>query len=88
MRFLFTDHLDKKIIDSAIENTVKLSNKVEEYKILGTYKMPNFPIPDGYQPIEYLKEITIKGLLEILDIGVLSGNSNGPSPCNIHSRST
>ena len=68
MRSLFTDHLDNNVINSAIENTVKLSNKVEEYNILGTYKMPNFPIPDGYQPIEYLKEITIKGLLEILDI--------------------
>ena len=68
MRSLFTDHLDKHVINSAIENTVKLSNKVEEYTILGTYKMPNFPIPDGYQPIEYLKEITINGLKEILDI--------------------
>ena len=68
MRSLFTDHLDKHVINSAIENTVKLSNKVEEYTILGTYKMPNFPIPDGYEPIEYLKEITINGLKEILDI--------------------
>ncbi len=68
MRRLFTDHLDNNVINSAIENTVKLSNKVEEYTILGTYKMPNFPIPDGYQPIEYLKEITINGLKEILHI--------------------
>ena len=68
MRSLFTDHLDKHVINSAIENTVKLSNKVEEYTILGTYKMPNFPIPDGYQPIDYLKEITINGFKEILDI--------------------
>ena len=56
------------VINSAIENTVKLSNKVEEYTILGTYKMPNFPIPNGYKPIDYLKEITINGLIEILDI--------------------
>jgi len=68
MRSLFTDHLDKNVINSAIENTVKLSNKVEEYKILGTYKMPNFPIPNGYKPIDYLKEITINGLKQILDI--------------------
>ena len=68
MRSLFTDHLDNNVINSAIENTVKLSNKVEEYSILGTYKMPNFPIPNGYKPIEYLKEITINGLKEILDI--------------------
>ena len=30
--------------------------------------MPNFPIPNGYKPIEYLKEIAINGLKEILDI--------------------
>ena len=71
MRSLFTDHLDNSEINSAIENTIKLSNKIEEYEILGTYKMPNFPIPNGYKPIEYLKEITIKGLREILDIGKL-----------------
>tara|TARA_B100000965_G_scaffold158_1_gene170 strand:+ start:3818 stop:7333 length:3516 start_codon:yes stop_codon:yes gene_type:complete len=68
MRCLFTDHLDRQVINESIENTVKLANKVEEYSILGNYKMPNFPIPEGYKPIDYLKEITINGLLEILDI--------------------
>ena len=72
MRNLFTDHLDDSIINKSIENTVSLSNKVEEYKILGTYKMPNFPIPKGSTPINYLKKISIKGLLERLDISNFS----------------
>ncbi len=68
MRNLFTDHIDKNVINNSINNTVKLASKVEEYKILGTYKMPNFPIPKGYNPIEYLEEISIQGLLERLNI--------------------
>ena len=68
MRKLFTDHLDEYTINKSIKNTVELANKVQEYTILGTYKMPDFPIPNGYKPIDYLKEISINGLLERLSI--------------------
>ena len=30
--------------------------------------MPNFPIPDGYSSIDYLKETTIKGLIDSMHI--------------------
>ncbi len=68
MRKLFIDHLDKEVIDKAIKNTNLIANKVEEYSILSTYKMPNFPIPDGYTAVSYLKEVTINGLLQRLQI--------------------
>ena len=55
--------------NSSINNTVTLANKVEEYSILGTYKMPNFPIPNGYTSIEYLKEINIKDAKGLLKKG-------------------
>tara|TARA_Y100001968_G_scaffold101297_1_gene91200 strand:- start:2903 stop:6418 length:3516 start_codon:yes stop_codon:yes gene_type:complete len=68
MRKLFTDHLDQDIINKSIKNTVYLAEKVEEYSILGSYKMPNFPIPDNYKPIQYLSKISIEGMLERLNL--------------------
>ncbi len=68
MRKLFIDHLDSEVIDKAIENTGLIAEKVKQYSILGNYKMPDFPIPEGYTPVTYLKEITISGLLQRLEI--------------------
>ncbi len=76
MRKLFNDHLDKEVINNAIENTDLIANKVEEYTILGTYKMPNFPIPEGYTPVTYLKEVTINGLLKRLEIDSFDNVNN------------
>ena len=71
MKKLFADHLDDQVITKAINNTVLVADKVEEYSILGNYKMPQFPIPDDSTPIDYLREVTEKGLLEKLDIDSL-----------------
>ncbi len=68
MKKLFLDHLDQEIINKAIANTVKVAEKVDEYSILGSYKMPQFPIPDDRTPLEYLKEVTLKGLLDKLNL--------------------
>ena len=66
---LFVDHLDHELVEKAISNTISVANKVEEYLILGTYKMPEFPVPNGYNsPIEYLREVSNKGLLEKLKV--------------------
>tara|TARA_Y100001968_G_C19453652_1_gene770564 strand:- start:5286 stop:8795 length:3510 start_codon:yes stop_codon:yes gene_type:complete len=64
MSDLYQDHLDQDVINNAIQNTEVVASKVEEYSILGTYKMPNFPIPNGLTPIKYLREVTENGLLE------------------------
>ncbi|KGG15064.1 MULTISPECIES: DNA polymerase III subunit alpha [unclassified Prochlorococcus] len=66
MRKLYADHLDENVISEAIANTALVAEKIEEYSILGTYKMPKFPVPYGKTPIEYLREVTEKGLLEKL----------------------
>ena len=67
MSSLFVDHLDSEIVRQAINNTELVADKVEDYNILGTYKMPRFPIPSGHDSVSYLKEISQKGLLERLD---------------------
>ncbi len=66
MRRLFLDHLDSDTINRAIDNTVDVAEKVEEYDILGTYKMPRFPIPQGHTALSYLTDLSEKGLIERL----------------------
>ncbi len=68
MKKLFQDHLPKDIVDKAIENTVKVAEKVKEYDILGTYKMPQFPIPENTTSINYLYTVSKKGLLDKLGL--------------------
>lgn len=68
MEKLFVDHLEPELVQRALDNTLKVADKVEEYNILGRYQMPNFPIPDGYSPVGYLTEIAEKGLRGRLEI--------------------
>ncbi|KGG12638.1 MULTISPECIES: DNA polymerase III subunit alpha [Prochlorococcus] len=68
MNKLFLDHLDPKLIHEAINNTEKVACKVEEYNVLGTYKMPQFPVPEETSSIDYLKKVSLDGLKERLDI--------------------
>ncbi|MEM1367149.1 MAG: DNA polymerase III subunit alpha [Cyanobacteria bacterium P01_H01_bin.15] len=67
MRLLFRDHLPERIIESAIANTVELSEKIEAYDILGKPRIPDFPVPEGYDAYSYLVEVTWNGLLERLN---------------------
>ena len=62
MLLLFGDHLDEETISRAVENTVLIASKVEEYPIFGTYKMPRFPIPEGSNALDYLRSVSIEGL--------------------------
>jgi DNA polymerase-3 subunit alpha len=64
MRALFRDHLTQDVIEAAIENTIEVANKIEEYKILGEPRLPNYPVPEGYTPEQYIEEITWKGLID------------------------
>ncbi|ABX08630.1 DNA polymerase III subunit alpha [Prochlorococcus marinus] len=65
---LFSDHIESNIIQEAINNTVTVSEKVEEYNILGTYKMPQFPVPDGGQSTDYLRKVSQDGLMTRLKL--------------------
>ena len=67
MRKLFADHLDQDIIQEAISNTVSVANKVEDYDILGSYKMPRFPIPEDHTSVSFLKQVAEEGLNEKLN---------------------
>ncbi len=62
MEKLFVDHLDINIVRDAIARTVTVAEKVEPYNIIGSYQMPRFPTPEGYDPISYLREVSEKGL--------------------------
>ena len=68
MKKLFADHLEEDVVNQAIANTVLVAEKVEEYSILGSYKMPKFPVPQGDTPTEYLRKVVEKGLVEKLDL--------------------
>ena len=68
MSKLFVDHIDDEIVNNAIENTVKVANKIEDYSILGAYQMPRFPIPEGINALDYLNKVSISGLLERFDV--------------------
>ncbi len=68
MSKLFADHLKEETIQKAISNTLLVADKVEEYSILGTYQMPRFPVPEGYDSVSYLLHVAEKGLLERLEL--------------------
>ena len=76
MRSLFLDHLPEEIVDKAITNTYKLSEKVEKYPLLGSYKMPNFPIPNGMDSVSYLRQVSELGLVERLSVNDYQSISN------------
>lgn len=64
MRALFRDHLPQDVVEEAIENTLEVANKIEEYQILGEPRLPNYPVPEGYTPDQYIEEITWQGLID------------------------
>jgi DNA polymerase-3 subunit alpha len=68
MAQLFADHLEPEVVEEALNNTVKVAEKVEDYDILGRYQMPRFPIPQGHTPVSYLREVTEQGLRERLQL--------------------
>ncbi|MGB1774889.1 MAG: DNA polymerase III subunit alpha [Synechococcus sp.] len=65
---LFADHLDPDVVRQAVQNTVAVAEKVEDYDILGHYQMPRFPIPEGHDAVSYLKEVTEQGLRQRLEL--------------------
>ena len=66
MRLLFRDHLPEQIIEEAIENTLEVASKIEDYNILGTPRIPDYPIPDGYTADTYMAKVARDGLVDRL----------------------
>jgi DNA polymerase-3 subunit alpha len=66
MRRLFRDHLTDEVIEEAIATTLDVAAKIEEYKILGEPRLPNYPIPEGQTAEGYVVEIAQQGLVERL----------------------
>lgn len=62
MERLFVDHLDPEVVKQALDNTIKIADKVENYDILGRSQLPEFPIPDGHTASSYLQEVSEAGL--------------------------
>ncbi len=48
----------------ALDNTQKIADRCNVEIEFGSYKLPRFPLPEGYTSFEYLKELCYKGLGE------------------------
>jgi len=60
---LFRDHIDDDSIEEAVNNTVEISNKIEEFELFGTYRMPKFPLQDEKDSLSLLTRLSHEGLL-------------------------
>jgi len=58
MYALFSEHPE------ALKSTIEITDKCNLNLELGTFHLPNFPIPEGYTAESYLKELAEKGLKE------------------------
>ncbi|MGF1676105.1 MAG: DNA polymerase III subunit alpha [Rivularia sp. (in: cyanobacteria)] len=67
MKQLFRDHLPEDVIEEAVTNTVEVAEKIEHYDILGSPRIPHFPIPSGHSADTYVEEVTWQGLLQKLN---------------------
>jgi len=56
MYSLFSDYPD------SLKNTIEITDKCNLNLELGTFHLPDFPLPDGYTAENYLKELAEKGL--------------------------
>ena len=64
---LFRDHIEDDSIKEAINNTVEVSNKIEEFELFGTYRMPKFPLQNEENSFSFLTRLSSEGLLERLN---------------------
>ena len=70
MRQLFRDHLTDDVIEEAIHITLEVADKVEEYTgILGQPRIPDFPIPEGFNGAEdYMAHVAREGLVKRMKV--------------------
>lgn len=70
MRSMFVEYLPQRIVDKALQNTVKLAGGIEPYKIHAEKVIPDFPLPSSHSHLnhdEYLTTLARDGLCAILD---------------------
>ena len=63
---LFKDHIDEDSIIEAVNNTVEISKKIEEFDLFGTYRMPKFPLEKDRDSFTLLTRLSYDGLLKRL----------------------
>ena len=56
MRAYFSD------VPDAVDNTMRISDMVEEYSILAKPMLPTFKVPEGYSPDSFMVALSKKGL--------------------------
>ncbi|MEN9206560.1 MAG: DNA polymerase III subunit alpha, partial [Gloeomargarita sp. GMQP_bins_14] len=66
MAQLFRDHLDDDVIQTAIQTTLEVAQKIEPYHILGEPRLPHYDVPVGHTVDTYLEQIAWQGLSERL----------------------
>lgn len=54
-------------VPEALENTAKIAEKCNFDYEFHVSKLPKFPLPEGADPYEYLKEVCYKGLIELYE---------------------
>lgn len=67
MTELFSD------LPEAIENTVEIAKRCNVDVLLGTYFLPDFPVPEGMTMEDYFRELSHAGLKERFDLLVKKG---------------
>lgn len=55
-------------VPEALENTVKIAEKCNFDYEFHKSKLPKFPLPEGRQPYEYLREVCYKGLIKNYEV--------------------
>lgn len=73
MRRLCQDHLEPEIIDQAINNTLEVLDKIENYDIFGEARIPNYTVPAGHSPDTYLEYLAWQGLMQRLEVSNREG---------------
>ncbi len=70
MRALFAD------IPSALQNTIEIAKRCNVEVPLGTYYLPDYPIPNGLGPEDYIQQVSQEGLdRRLAKTGPLNGFS-------------
>ena len=55
-------------IPEALENTTKIAEECNFDYEFHVSKLPKFPVPEGFEPFEYLKNLCYSGLIERYDV--------------------
>lgn len=63
-------------IPQAITNSLEIAMRCNVQVSLGTYYLPDYPVPDSKTPEEYLKDVSLSGLQERLDVERINAFGN------------